>query len=51
MYHFQKNGLFDAKLLNTLTLKDKPPLEDLIYLNFHETSWENLLIAGNFIYL
>ena len=35
MYHFQKNGLIDAQLLNTLLFEDEPPSKDMIYLNVH----------------
>ena len=42
MYHFQKNGLFDAWLLNTLILEDDLPSKDMIYLNLPKFSSEKL---------
>ena len=37
MYLFQKNRLFEGWLLNTVMLSvDKPPLKDIIYLDFLE---------------
>ena len=40
MYHFQKNRLFDAWLLNTLMLEDELPSKDMIYLNLPKFSLE-----------
>ena len=43
MHQFQKNGLFTDWSLSTLmSLDDKPPLKDMIYLEFPELLSEHL---------